>query len=152
MQLDDSDRRLLELLQRDCRMSNAELAQRAGLSASSCWRRIRGFEAAGIIRRYGAELAPEKLGLDFHAIVHVQLTRHDADKVRDFLRAIGRHPEVLDCYATTGQADYHLRVLVPDIAAYNRFLDEILFRLPAVASAQTNVILKALKTAEIIVP
>ena len=152
MRLDERDRKLLDLLQRDCRMSNAELAERAGLSASSCWRRVRAFEEAGLIRRYGALLAPERLGLGFHAIVHVQLTRHNADKVQEFIRVIGQRPEVLECYATTGQADYHLRVLVPDIAAYNRFLEDILFRIPAVASAQTNVVLNELKGPAIIPP
>lgn len=150
MHLDDRDLTLLELLQQDCRVSNADLADRAGLSASSCWRRIRALEESGLIRRYGAQLALEKLGLGFHAIVHVQLTRHDPEKLKDFIRVIGERREVLECYATTGQADYHLRVLVEDIAAHNRFLEEVLFRIEAVAGAQTNVILKEVKRADLV--
>lgn len=152
MQLDDRDLTLLELLQRDCRMSNADLAEQAGLSTSSCWRRIRALEDYGLIRRYGAQLALEKLGLGlgFHAIVHVQLTRHDPEKLKDFIRVIGERREVLECYATTGQADYHLRVLVEDISSYNSFLEEVLFRIEAVAGAQTNVILNEVKRADLV--
>ena len=150
MQLDDRDLTLLELLQGDCRTSNAELAEKAGLSTSSCWRRIRALEDNGLIRRYGAQLALEKLGLGFHAIVHVQLTRHDPEKLKDFIRVIGERREVLECYATTGQADYHLRVLVEDISSYNSFLEEVLFRIEAVAGAQTNVILNEVKRADLV--
>lgn len=145
MQLDSQDRQLLRLLQQDCRLSNAELAEAAGLSASSCWRRIRTLESAGLISRYGAILSPTKLGLDFHAIVQVKLTRHDRDQLDQFIRDIRARPEVVECFATTGGSDYHLRVLVPDITAYNRFLEEVLFRLPAVESAETNVVLREIK-------
>ncbi|WP_204113470.1 Lrp/AsnC family transcriptional regulator [Shimia biformata] len=145
MRLDQRDWTLLSLLQRDCRISNAELAEKAGMSASSCWRRVRTFEEAGLISRYGAVVEPEIAGLGFQAIVHVQLTRHDREKLDEFIEVIGKCPEVIECFATTGQADYHLRVVVPDIAAYNRFLEDTLFRLPAVDSAQTNVVLRRLK-------
>lgn len=147
MELDDRDICLLDLLQKDCRISNADLAAKCGLSASACWRRVRALEEAGVIERYGVSLNPERLGLGFQAIVHVQLSRHDRDKIAEFLRAIQHRSEVQDCYATTGQADYHLRVLCRDIAAYNRFLDEFLFRLPAVNNAQTNVVLQDIKRA-----
>lgn len=145
MELDDKDRALLALLEQNCRLTNAELAERLGLSASACWRRIRAFEEAGIIERYGAVLAPEKMGQSFHAIIHIQLIRHDPAGVHAFNRAIVLRPEVQECFATTGQADYHVRVRCRDIAAYNTFLEEVLFRLPAVSSAQTNVILREMK-------
>ncbi|WP_127115467.1 Lrp/AsnC family transcriptional regulator [Shimia sediminis] len=152
MIIDTRDRRILACLQMDCRMSNADLAEQVGMSASACWRRIRAFEEAGIIERYGAVLSPEKLGLEFEAIVLVQLTRHDPDKLQDLVRVIEHRPEVLTCFATTGQADYHMHVLFPDITAYNDFLEKTLFRLPAVASAQTNVVLRKIKRAEAIAP
>jgi Lrp/AsnC family leucine-responsive transcriptional regulator len=145
MKLDDRDRRLLSLLQEDCRLSNAELAEAVGMSTSGCWRRVRAFEEAGIVTRYGAHVNPARLGLDFHAIVHVQLTRHDPVHLQEFIAAVQRRDEVLDCFATTGQADYHLRVLCRDIAVYNVFLEEFLFRLPALQSAQTNVVLREIK-------
>lgn len=145
MQLDKRDRRILALLQTDCRLSNAELADKVGMSHSACWRRVRGFEDQGIIENYRAEVSPTKVGLTFQALVHVQLTRHNPEHLADFISAVEARPEVLECYATTGQADYHLRVLCRDIAAYNVFLEVFLFSLPAVDSAQTNVVLREIK-------
>ncbi|AUQ67644.1 Lrp/AsnC family transcriptional regulator [Phaeobacter inhibens] len=150
--LDDRDRRILTLLQRDARMSNADLADAVGMSASALWRRVRTLEEAGVIERYGAVVNAKAMGLGFHAIVHVQLTRHDRDKLADFIRAVETSRLVQECYATTGQSDYHLRVLAPDLDAYNRFLEEFLFRLPAVASAQTNVVLRTIKRDEPVAP
>lgn len=150
--LDDRDRRILTLLQNDSRISNADLADTVGMSASALWRRVRALEDAGIIERYGALVNPPTMGLTFEAIVHVHLTRHDPDKIVDFIRAVELSPEIQECYATTGQADYHLRVLCRDLAAYNTFLEDFLFRLPAVASAQTNVVLRTIKRNQPIVP
>ncbi len=152
MGLDTRDARLLGLLQQDSRLPNAELSERVGMSASACWRRIRQFETEGVITGYGARVDPSKMRLDFQAIVHVQLTRHDPDKLEAFISAVKLRAEVQECYAVTGQADYHLRVLCRDLMAYNRFLETFLFRLPAVESAQTNVILRALKTHGTILP
>ena len=146
MNLDSKDRQLLALLEKDCRLSNAEMAQQVGMSTSACWRRIRAFEEADLIAGYGARLRPEKLGLAFHAIVHVQLTRHEPAHLKRFIEAITAREEVRMCFATTGAADYHMRVRCTDIEAYNRFLEEFLFTLPAVSSAQTNVILRDLKS------
>lgn len=145
MELDDKDRALLALLEENCRLSNADMAERVGMSTSACWRRIKAYEEAGLIRRYGAVLDRAAMGMQFHAIVHVQLHRHDADQGQAFNRAVRLRDEVRDCYATTGEADYHLRVRCADLAAYNRFLEEFLFRSPAVRSAQTNVILRDIK-------
>ncbi|MCU9836829.1 Lrp/AsnC family transcriptional regulator [Ruegeria sp. WL0004] len=145
MHLDDRDRRILTLLQQDSRISNSDLAEAVGMSASALWRRVRALEDAGVIERYGAVVNTTEMGLTFEAIVHVHLTRHDPDRIVEFIRAIDTCPEVQDCYATTGQADYHLRVLCRDLAAYNVFLEGFLFRLPAVASAQTNVVLRTIK-------
>ena len=145
IELGGRDQRILMLLQKDSRMSNAELAETVGMSASALWRRVRALEEAGIIERYGAIVNPPALGLGFEAIVHVHLTRHDPEKIVEFIRAIETSKEVQECYATTGQADYHLRVLCRDLAAYNDFLEAFLFRLPAVASAQTNVVLRPVK-------
>ncbi len=150
MRLDDRDRRLLALLQQDCRQSVAQMAENVGMSASACWRRVKAFEDAGVIQRYGAVLQSDKLGLSFKAIVHVQLTRHDRTAMNDFISGISEREEVDACYATTGQADYHLIVLCENIDAYNRFLEDFLFRLPAVRGAQTNVVLKQIKSAAMI--
>ena len=145
MQIDHRDQFILTRLQTDCRLSNAELAEAVGMSASALWRRIRALEEAGVIERYGAVVNPARMGLGFHAIVHVQLTRHDRDRVIGFIRAVESRAEVQECHATTGQSDYHLRVLCRDLEAYNRFLEDFLFRQPAVESAQTNVVLRTVK-------
>jgi DNA-binding Lrp family transcriptional regulator len=152
MDLDDRDARILTQLQSDCRMSNADLADAVGMSPSALWRRVRALEDAGVIERYGAVVNPVRMGLGFQAIVHVHLTRHEQDRLAEFIRAVERRPEVQECYATTGQADYHLRVLCRDLDAYNRFLEDFLFRLPAVASAQTNLVLRTIKRSGPVAP
>jgi DNA-binding Lrp family transcriptional regulator len=113
---------------------------------------VKALEDAGIIERYGAVVSPKAMGLGFQAIVHVHLTRHDPERIVEFIRAVEGNAMVQECYATTGQADYHLRVLAPDLDAYNRFLEDFLFRQRAVASAQTNVVLRAIKHNEPVLP
>jgi len=143
--VDIQDKKLLRLMQADASLSVAELAERTGMSKSACWRRIQKFEESGVIRHYTVALDDEKQGLGFGAIVHVHLTRHDPEQLDAFIRAVQNRPEIRACYATTGQADYHLHVVCADIEAYNQFLERVLFRIPAVASAQTNVILRTIK-------
>jgi Lrp/AsnC family leucine-responsive transcriptional regulator len=145
MDIEDQDRVLLRHLQRDGRISNQDLAEAAAMSTSACWRRVRSLEAARVIRGYAAIVDPRACGLDFHAIVHVHLARHDEGLVEQFVAAIAQRPEVLDCFATTGEADYHLRVLCSDIDAYNFFLERFLFRLAGVQSARTNLVLRQVK-------
>jgi len=141
----EQDRRLLRALQGDARISNQELAERAGMSASACWRRVRALEEAGVIRRYATLIDAPAAGLNFHAIVHVTLTRHDHRHVGTFIAEVAKRPEVLDCFATTGEADYHLRVVCDDLDAYNRLLEGFLFRLPGIANVRTNLVLKDIK-------
>lgn len=145
MELTEADRRLLRLLQADARVSNQELAERAGMSASVCWRRVKQLEETGVIASYPAILDAEAVGLAFSAIVHVTLTRHEASHAAAFIARIGERPEVLECFSTTGEADFHLRVVCRDKDAYNAFLDDFLFRLPAIAHVRTNLILKEIK-------
>ena len=142
---DQLDQRIIAALRDDSRISNADLAARMGLSASSCWRRVRALEDAGVIRRYTVDVNDAAMGLAFKAIVHVQMTRHDRTLVKDFVRMIRTKDEVRACYATTGGSDYHLHVVCPDLDAYNRFLEDFLFTIPAVASAQTHLVLRTIK-------
>lgn len=143
--IDELDEKILRILSRDSRISNADLAETVGLSASSCWRRVKALEETGVIESYGIRVDDAKRGIGFKAIVHVQLTRHDPAQLSAFITAVKTRDEIRACHATTGQADYHLHVACADIEAYNRFLEDFLFRIPAVASAQTNVILRSLK-------
>lgn len=145
MDLSRQDTDLIRLLQRDARISNQELAEKAGLSASACWRRVKALERTGIITGYTAEIDSERAGLTFGAIVHVRLERHERAHVDDFIKAVSRRAEVLELFATTGEADYHMRVVCRSKDAYNLFLDEFLFRLPGLAQVRTNLILKNIK-------
>jgi Lrp/AsnC family transcriptional regulator, leucine-responsive regulatory protein len=145
MQPEPRDLRILDLLQRDSRLSNQELAERVGMSTSACWRRVRALEEAGVIRGYRAEVDPRRVGLDFHAIIHVRLVRHSRAFVDRFVEEVMRHDEVQDCYATTGEADYHLRVLCRDLDAFNEFMERTLFQLDGIANIQTNLVLRHIK-------
>ncbi|SEO64657.1 DNA-binding transcriptional regulator, Lrp family [Salinihabitans flavidus] len=148
MPLDPSDLRILRALQRDGRMSNQDLAEASAMSGSACWRRVRALEKAGVIERYSVVLNAEACGLEFHAMVHVGLTRHEPESVQRFVKAVKYREEVLDCYSTTGDADYHLRVCCRNKAAYTTFLEEFLFRIPGVSTVRTNLILDEIKQNE----
>jgi Lrp/AsnC family leucine-responsive transcriptional regulator len=139
------DAQILALLQSNARISNADLAAAVGMSQSACWRRVKALEDSGVIEGYGAAINPAKAGQRFQAIVHVHLARHDPKHLKSFIDGVSQRPEVRECYATTGQADYHLRVLCKDLEAYNRFLETFLFMLPGVQSAQTNLVLREIK-------
>lgn len=143
--LSDRDRRILSELQRDSRISNQELADRVGMSASACWRRVRALEEAGVIDRYAAIVNPRKAGFALSSMTLVSLVRHEQKHVEHFVREVRRHPEVLECFATSGEADYHLRVVAEDIDAYNRFLDDFILKLPGVSQVRSNIVLKEIK-------
>lgn len=145
MDLTEQDRRILNALQADGRLSNQDLADRVGMSASACWRRVRALEEAGVIAGYAMLVDAEKAGLGFSAIVHVTLQRHDHGHVATFIARVTERAEVLECLATAGEADYHLRVVCADKDAYNRFLEDFLFRLPGIAHVRTNLVLKEIK-------
>ena len=143
--IDPLDGRLLLQLQQDSRQSNQLLADSVGMSTSACWRRVAALETSAVIVRYTALVDREKAGFAMSAILHVSLDRHDEQVVSQFVLRVQKRPEVLECFATTGDADFHLRVVVADMAAYNRFLDEFMFRIPGVRHVRTNVILKEIK-------
>src|SRR5262249_23939293 len=117
-----------------------------GMSTSACWRRVRALEESGAISGYSALVERERAGFATSAILHVSLERHDAKFVDEFVARVKRRSEVLECFATTGDADYHLRVVVRDMHAYNQFLDEFMFRVPGIRYVRTNMILKEIKT------
>ena len=143
--LQPKDRRLLAELQRDSRLTNQELADKVGMSSSATWRRVKSLEDSGVIERYTALVNPRKAGFGLASIVHVSLARHEQTHVEHFVREVLQHPEVLECYATSGEADFHLRVVVEDIDAYNQFLDNFIFRLPGVSQVRSNIVLKEIK-------
>jgi DNA-binding Lrp family transcriptional regulator len=139
------DRRILAELQRDSRLTNQELAANVGMSNSATWRRVKSLEDDGVIERYAAIVNPKKAGFGLSSMVHISLARHEQTHVDNFIREVKRHPEVLECFATSGEADFHLRVVVEDIDAYNAFLDNFIFRLPGVSQVRSNIVLKEIK-------
>ena len=99
----------------------------------------------GLIRRYTVLLDREKLGLHICCLVNVNLQRHVKDAIQIFEQAIRERPEVVECFSATGEADYSLKVIVPDIKAYDTFLNQVLFTLPGVANVRTSVVLREIK-------
>jgi DNA-binding Lrp family transcriptional regulator len=143
--LSATDRRILTALQQDSRITMQQLAERVGMSSSACWRRVRALEDADVIERYSVVVNPRKAGFTLSSMTLVSLIRHEQKHVDNFVREVQRHPEVLECFATSGEADYHLRVVAEDMDAYNRFLDDFILRLPGVSQVRSNIILKEIK-------
>ncbi len=143
--LDRHDVLLLAELQRDSRQTVQQLASAAGLSSTPCWKRVKEMESAGIIRGYTALVDREKVGLSLCVLAEVNLTRHHEDDVRRFEESVAAEPRIVSCYATTGQADYVIKVLVPDIKRYESFLHETLFKLSGVTHVRSSVVLKEVK-------
>ena len=106
---------------------------------------MRSLEEEGVIDRYAAILNPKKAGFNLSSMTLVSLARHEQKHVDNFIQEVLRHPEVLECFATSGEADFHLRVVVEDMAAYNRFLDDFIFRLPGVSQVRSDIVLKEIK-------
>jgi Lrp/AsnC family transcriptional regulator, leucine-responsive regulatory protein len=145
IQLDEIDRKILQELQEHARISNVELADRVGLSPAPCLRRVRALEEAGVIRKYVTLLDPQAVNLAVTVFVQVTLNLQVEGRLDTFEEAIRARPEVLDCYMMAGEADYLLRVVVPDVAAYERFLKESLTRVENVASFKSTFALKQAK-------
>ena len=144
-ELDRHDILLLSELQRDSRQTVQQLAAAAGLSSTPCWKRVKEMESSGIIRGYTALVDREKVGLSLCVLAEVNLTRHNEDDVLRFEAAVAECPQIVSCYATTGQADYVIKVLVPDIKSYESFLHETAFKLPGVTHVRSSVVLKEVK-------
>ncbi len=144
-QLDAIDRRILEHLQDNARISNVDLATRVGISASPCWRRVRELEESGVISTYATLIDAASVGLTVSVFVNVSLERQVERELDVFQNAIRERPEVMECYLMTGEADFLLRVVVPDLMAYERFLMDHLTRVPGIASIRSSFALKQVK-------
>ena len=144
-QLDAIDRRILEHLQDNARISNVDLAARVGISASPCWRRVRELEESGVISDYVTLIDAASVGLTVSVFVNVSLEKQVERELEVFQNAIRERPEVMECYLMTGEADFLLRVVVPDLMAYERFLMDHLTRVPGIASIRSSFALKQVK-------
>lgn len=144
-ELDAIDRRILAVLQDNARIANVDLAGQAGISASPCWRRVRDLEQSGVIARYVTLVDPAALGLQVSVFVQVTLEKQVETALGEFERAVLARPEVMECYLMTGDADYHLRVVVADLQAYERFLMDHLTKVPGIANIRSSFALKQVK-------
>ena len=148
--LDETDRKILAILQESGRIPLADLATKVGLSASPCLRRVRLMEKAGVIARYVAVLDQQAVGLPVSVFISIKLASQKQDALDRFSKTIARWPEVLECYLMTGPRDYWLRVVVPDLAAYERFLKQKLTRLEGVASIESSFALEQVKYSNVL--
>ncbi len=142
MKLDHIDHKILRHLQENARITNAELADRVGLSPTPCLRRLRRLETDGIIKGYHTEVDREALGVNVTVIILVKLEREDDKTLREFEAEIQKRPEVMECYLVTGKFDYFIRVLVPTLATYETFLSETILRMPNIATVESSFTLR----------
>jgi Lrp/AsnC family leucine-responsive transcriptional regulator len=144
-ELDAIDCHIIAELQSDARLSNVELADKVGLSPSPCLRRVRRLEQEGYILGYRAALQRDRVGLGFSVFVGVKLNGHANDGALAFEQTVVEMPEVVACHLVSGEADYFLEVVVPDLAGYQRFLVRKLLNLPIVREVRSNIAIQTLK-------
>ena len=146
--IDDIDRRILSVLQKEGRISNLELADRVGLSPTPCSRRVKRLEESGVITGYGARIDPVALGCAISVLVSVRLAHQGPVDIDMFLNAVDRLPEITECLLVTGNLDYVLRVQTQDVQALRDFILNELKSLPCVAETSTRLILETVKAAD----
>ncbi|MCH8248669.1 MAG: Lrp/AsnC family transcriptional regulator [Proteobacteria bacterium] len=145
MKLSKADRRLLNELQRDASRNQSELAELAGMSRTSCWRRIRDFEEAGLIERQVVLLNPKVAGFNIQVLLLVTMTEHTDENRQSFERHVSLLPEVTECFSVSGDRDYVLHVVVKDMDSYNEFLNAQVLMHSAVRSASSTFVLRRVK-------
>ena len=143
MQIDGFDRRILEVLQQEGRISNQDLAERIGLSPSPCLRRVRALEESGVIIGYRALLDAGQLGLTLQALIHISMDRHTPERFANFEQKVADLPEVLECLLITGQdADYQLKVAVRDMDDYQALLLNRITRIEGVSGVHSSFVMR----------
>jgi Lrp/AsnC family transcriptional regulator, leucine-responsive regulatory protein len=143
MRLDSYDLKILALLQADGGLTNQEVAERIGLSPSPCSRRIKQLEESGVISGRHVRLSPQALGLDLTVLLHIRMDRHTPERFEQFEAAVRQHPEVQECYLITGQeADYQMKISVPNMAAYQDFLLNKITRIDGVIGVHSSFVLR----------
>ncbi len=150
--MDDIDRRILRELQYNARITNAELAERVGLSPSPCWNRVRSLEQQGVIEKYITIFNQAQIGLPDTVIIEVTLEHHDDEILRKFAEALEKLPEVVESYLMTGEYDFFIKVAVAGTAGYEAFLREKLYKIPGIRHSRTSFTLRCLKRTYSILP
>ncbi|QDI78208.1 MULTISPECIES: Lrp/AsnC family transcriptional regulator [Leisingera] len=150
--MDSKDRQIIRALQRDGRMTNQDLAEAVNLSPSPCLRRVRNLEASGVIRGYSADVDATAYGLAITVFVRIRLERHNETDVQSFEGRVRRMDEVLECHVLTGAMDYQLRVLVPDLEAYESFIRNRIHPIGGIASIDTSFVYGTVKKTAVFPP
>lgn len=143
--MDAIDKRIVEILQRDASLSHADLGERVGASAASCWRRIKALETAGILTATVRLVDPEQIGLAVNVFCNIRVRNHAQEVRKPFEDFLKGRPEVIECYSMSGEWDYMLRIAVADVADYEKFLMRTLLEHPAVGSASSHFALSTTK-------
>ena len=143
--LSRTDLRILDLVQEHGDLSAAEIAERLGMSTSTCWRRLGRLTELGVIKRRVTLLDREKAGLSVMVFSHVKLAGHGRDALLKFEQAVRAHPEILECYTLMGETDFLLRIVCRDIKAYEAFFLDHLSRFPGVQSVNSSIALAVIK-------
>lgn len=145
MNIDDTNRRILEALQNDSSITNTELARRVGLAPASTLERVRKMEQAGVISRYVALVDQEAVGKSITAFVEISMAAHSGEAVRAFEDAIGAIPEVLECHHVAGDKDFLLKVVVADISTYEKLAVDVIAQIPNIGRVKTDFVLSTTK-------
>ena len=145
IEIDNMDRKILRLLQSDASLSATAIGEQVGLSQSPCWRRIQRLKDSGLIKEQGLVIDRKKLGFDTMIFAHVKLTAHGRSKVAEFGDTIRQFPEVMECHLLLGHVDFLLRIVTPDLKAYERFFFERLSQLPDVQEVTSSIALTEVK-------
>lgn len=143
--LDETSLKILDVLQADADISNAELAERVGLSASPCWRRVTEMKEKGVLKRSVMLADALSLGLSVNVFVHVSLKQQDEKSLQHFTDAISERPEIMECYLMTGESDFLLRVVVEDLQKYQGLVTECLTQIQGIASIRSSFALNQVK-------
>jgi Lrp/AsnC family leucine-responsive transcriptional regulator len=142
---DAIDIAILRVLREDSRRTLQEIGQRVGLSATSCWTRIKKLEAQGVIKRYTVDLDPARLGYNDFVIVQLTLESHTEDTLYAFGQVLATIPEILEAYLVSGDYDYYIRIAVRDTRDYERLLREKLYKIPGIRHSKSHFVLRVLK-------
>jgi DNA-binding Lrp family transcriptional regulator len=145
MRLDQTDRKILEILQANAKITNAQLSKEIGLSPAPTLERVKKLENAGIIQSYHARLNPQAIGLGVQTFVTVTLKGHKKEHIDAFMAQVQDIPEVVEVHHITGQGDFILKIIAPDIISYQKLLVEIINEIPEIDSTQTTVVLSTFK-------
>ena len=145
VELDKIDKKLMAVLQKNGRATNVELSDAVHLSAPQCLRRVRALEERGVIRGYAAVVEPAKVGLGVMAFVSLTIDRSQSKRVRQLEPELAKFPEIVECHTVSGESDYLLRVVAPDLVKLSKFLTDRLLQIPGVASTHSMICMEEIK-------